>query len=293
MRKFILNSALFFGLLLVCNTVVYFFAKDVYHDDYNVVPDKNFNSFIFADSYGLALSDYGEDHNLFNFAAASDSYFDIKRKITYLIHNGYEINKVYIGVDNHSLSTNRERMNNLDRSVYYTTVKDFDNPFTYFKNRYLVYYGAIFRPSVRTLLRSYLFQEARSLVKLAPKKGIGDLDWPRLPEEIKQKEAESIVALQFGSKERSRLLSETLTDIIALSKEHGFELVGVKFPVTEAYLNAMNNANFVADELFASHGIPVLNYKRKYLDKNELFADPNHLNDKGGQRFIKNILREP
>lgn len=107
---------MFLSLLLICNTIVYLFAQDVYHESYNKVPDKSFDSFIFADSYGMALRDYGEEYNVYNFAMASDSYFDIKRKLSYLIRNDYQINTVYIGVDNHSLSTNREHMNNLDRS---------------------------------------------------------------------------------------------------------------------------------------------------------------------------------
>lgn len=83
-----------------------------------------------------------------------------------------------------------------------------------------------------------------------------------------------------------------MEEIIALSKEHQFELIGVKFPVSESYLKAMNNANYGADEVFVAHGIPVLNFKRKYIERDELFADSNHLNDKGAEQIIKIILNK-
>lgn len=292
MRKFILNGLLFLSLFLVCNTIVYLFAQDVYHESYNKVPYKSFDSFIFADSYGMALRDYGEEYNVYNFAMASDSYFDIKRKLSYLIRNDYQINTVYIGVDNHSLSTNREHMNNLDRSVYYSSSKDFSNPLTYFKERYLVYYVAIFRPSVRALFRSYLFQNAKSLLKRGSKVKENSFDWSSLAESQRKKEAEAIIEIQFLSQNRSEELKKVLEEIIALSKEHQFELIGVKFPVSESYLKAMNNANYGADEVFVAHGIPVLNFKRKYLERDELFADSNHLNDKGAEQIIKIILNK-
>lgn len=291
MRKFILNSVLFLSLFFLCNVIVFLFAQNIYHKDYNKVPDKSFNTFIFADSYGLPLGSYGEEFDVYNFAAASESYYDIKRKITYLIRNDYQINKIYIGVDNHCLSTNRERMNNLDRSVYFSNAEDFNNPFAYFKNRYLVYYASVFRPSVRALIRSYLFQNAKALFKKDTKTESNALAWSDYSKEKRKKEAEDIVAIQFESEKRSTSLEEALMAIIALSEMHGFELIGVKFPVTEAYSKALNKANFEADELFASHGLHVLNYKRRYLGISELFADPNHLNDNGGQEFIKTILK--
>lgn len=290
MKKFILNSLLFLSIFLVLNIVVYLFAQDVYHEGYNKLPDKTFRSFIFADSYAMPLKNYGEDYGVYNFSTPSDSYFDIKRKITYLIRNDYQIDSVYLAVDNHTLSLNRTQMNNMDRSVYYSTRKDFDNSFDYIKDRYIRYYGAIFRPSIRSLLRSYLFQKLRSTIKGESQIKSDKSDWSYLTESQRKAEAEALVELQFPSQNSSEELEKVLEEIIALSKAHNFELVGVKFPITASYLKAMNNANYGADELLAAHGISVLNFKRKYLNKHEYFADPNHLNDIGGETFTKVLL---
>ena len=290
MKKFILNSILFLGLILVCNTLVYLFAQDVYHESYNEVPDKSFRSFIFADSYGLAIGESGEDYGVYNFSAASESYFDIQRKISYLIRNNYQIDKVYLAVDNHTLSPNRKQMNNLDRSVCFSSKGDFDTTYDYLKNRYIRYYGAIFRPSIRALLRSYLFQKVRTFIKGEPEVEIDGSEWRHLTDAQRNSEAEAIVEIQFPSGDSSDKLEKTLEDIIGLSKEHGFELVGVKLPVSASYSKALNNANYGADKLFAAHGIPVLNFKRKYLERDDFFADPNHLNEIGGEVFTKLLL---
>lgn len=290
MKKFILNSLLFLSIFLVANTIVYFFAQDVYHEKYNELPDKSYQSFIFADSYGLGLGSYVEGYGVYNFSDASDSYFDIKRKINYLIRNNYQIDSVYVGVDNHTLSPNRKQMNNMDRSVYYSSKEDFDNSFDYIKDRYIRYYGAIFRPSIRSLLRSYLFQKLRVFVKGESEVQSDSSDWSRLTENQRKAEAEAIIEIQFPSENRSEKLEKVLEDIIALSKEYGFELVGVKLPVSASYLKAMDNANYGADKVFAAHSIPVLNFKRKYLDRDDFFADPNHLNDIGGETFTRVLL---
>lgn len=290
MKKFILNSILFLSVFLVCNTMVYFFAKDVYHEEYNKLPDKSFQSFIYADSYAMPLEDYGEEYGVYNFSTPSDSYFDIERKITYLIRNNYQINSVYLAVDNHTLSLNRKQMNNMDRSVYYSTKEDFDNSFDYIKDRYIRYYGAIFRPSIRSLLRSYLFQKTKAFIKGESEVKSDSFEWSHLTDAQRKAEAEAIIEIQFPSEDRSEKLEKILEEIIALSKEHGFQLIGVKFPVSESYLKAMGNANYGADEVFATHGIPVLNFKRKYLDRDDFFDDPNHLNDIGGETFTKVLL---
>lgn len=290
MRKFLLNTVLFLSIFLVCNTVVYFFAQDFYHEEYNKVPEKRFSTFIFADSYGLPLSEYSEDYDVYNFAAASDSYFDIKRKLTYLIRNNYKIDKVYIGVDSHSLSPNREQMNNLDRSVCYATKEDFDNSFDYFKDRYVRYYGAIFRPSVRTILRSYLFQNIPTILNNNQSNEAEKKNWSQLSNKEKNAQAEDLVEIQFPSDTKSETLEQTLKEIIALSKAYDFELVGVKFPLTESYTEAVDNASFGANRVFADYGLQVLDYRRMYLGKNEYFADPNHLNDTGGEIFTEILL---
>lgn len=291
MKKFISNSLFFLSLLLLCNTIVYIAANNMYHAEYDKVPDKDFHSFLFADSYGLPLGDHTEDYDVYNFSAASDSYFDIKRKINYLIREKYTIDKVYITVDDHTLSPYRERINNKDRSIIYSSNIDFSSYSEYIKERYIKHYAVLFSPTVRSVLRLYVMEKVEAILTNTGNPKAVIFDWESLTESERNKQAKSIKDYHFPPEGKSQTLQNTLEEIIVLGQEHGFEIIGLKYPLTDSYSRVISDLNFGADKLLASYQITVLDYSKMYIEEDKYFADPNHLNEIGGELFARYLLK--
>lgn len=287
MRKFIFNLFIFLSLVLVFNIIVFVFANDNYYKGYKDFPDKKFHSFVIADSHGLWIDKYAEKYNVYNFSASSDSYFDMKRKINYLIDNNYKIDKIYLTVDDHTLSSYREKYNNADKSIVYTSKIDYN----YLKEKYLKYYFPIFQVKVNPLLKIYLENKTEKVLKIQDEKS-NDVIWNNLPNKEKLLRAEERVSGQFPSMVPSEKLKNTLQEIITLCKAHHIELIGLKFPVTGSYLKALNEKKYNADDIFISKGLKVLDYQSLYAEKDEVFSDQDHLNFKGGKEFVKILFEK-
>ena len=95
MKRFYYNIFIFFTLILLFNSILFLFAKSKYYIGYEKRPAKRFSAFILSDSHGLPIGDFSEKYNVFNFSAGSDSYFDMKRKISYLLENGYIVDTIF------------------------------------------------------------------------------------------------------------------------------------------------------------------------------------------------------
>ena len=127
MRKFIIKTIYFSFILIIINVILNHYGNNIYLNNYKNYSSK-FNSFLLADSHGLPLKNYTEKNGVYNFSAGSDSYFDMKRKINFLLTQT-KVDTIYITVDDHTLSPYREKTNNLDRSIYFSTINDYSNVF--------------------------------------------------------------------------------------------------------------------------------------------------------------------
>ena len=286
MKKFVLNICKIMIIILLFNGVVYWFAQKHYFQEYEVVPSKSFSSFIFADSHGLGISNFSEDFQVYNFSAASDSYFDIKRKIIFLLENEYSLDTIYLSVDDHTLSPYRDLINNKDRSTFYTSKNDLDSHFNFFKEKYVKNYVPILQPKIRALLKSYLETQIKNSFHLDAD-ATEELLWYELPEEEKIKMSESRMKSQFTSETGSEKLKNELIDIIQLCQIHNIELIGVKFPLSKVYLETIGTQNYHADQVFETHQLKVFDGKEMFIENETYFMNQDHLNALGGQIFTQ------
>lgn len=286
MKKFISNLFIFFIIVFLFNVVVFEFANDNYYKGYKEVPSKKFHSLLMADSHGLPLNKLLEKHNTYNFSASSESYLDIKRKILYLIENKYEITRIYITVDRYSLSPYRDTSNNEDKSIIFSTGNNFHD----LKERFLKYYFPIFQPKINPVLKMYLKARLKGVLIKDINKKTTKL-WSKLPESEQIKWSEVRVRGQFSSKNKSLNLEKTLLEIINLCKTNGIELIGIKFPVSHTYLKIVGHRNYGADQLFISNGLKVIDSESIFINNDEYFGDQDHLNKKGGEAFVKELLK--
>ncbi|WP_233878225.1 hypothetical protein [Dyadobacter sp. CY323] len=247
------------------------------------MPEKRFHSFVFSDSHGLPLAKYPEEYNVYNFSAGSESYFDIERKLLYLIENKYQIDTVYVNVDDHMLSRYRDNNNNTDRSVFYLTKNNTDT-FTYIQSKYITYYFVILQPKIRTIFRRFLL---RSVASIIHPELVKEEDWSTLSAEQRVVKSEDRKNYQFSGQKSSERLKISLENIISLSKEHNITLLGVKFPLAASYMDVLGDANFGADKVLSDSGIRILDHKTAFADQDGYFSNQDHLNKQGGKVFSK------
>lgn len=276
MNKFIRHSVYFFLILLTLNSILYFIGKELYFGHYaeNSLVHK---AYLLSDSHGQAVKDFAEKYGVHNFSYGGDSYEDMYRKTLYLIRNA-EVNTIFISVDEHSLTSYRERKNNLDRSVIFCEPEDLGF-YEYFKQRYLKYYIPLFRPEIAEVIKIYKAPSKRKPVL-----------WADRSTEDKMNRAVKRVAVNFPDKEQSDRLKQSLFKIIDLCRENNIELIGIKFPLAKEYLEAARSKTGEADELLMMKGFKVLDCTDLYIDRPEFFADQDHLNDEGAKDLVEKIF---
>ncbi len=289
MKTFLYKTAKIFFIFLLFNTVLFFFSRINYYEGYKKYPDKNFKTFIFSDSHGIPIGTLSEKYNVFNFSAKSDSYFDMKRKILYLLANGFNIDTVFITVDDYTLSPYREKVNNFDKSSIYSLPFEYENYYTYIKGKYLNYYLPIFQPKVTALFKSYLKAKLKDIYQ--PNNTSLKMElWCDYSEDERALKAEKRIKSQFPIKNKSKKLENTLLEIIHLCQLNEIELIGIKFPVSSSYVDVLKSKSYGADKIFTTNGLRVEDYKEIFLFYPAYFSDQDHLNSRGGEIFAARLL---
>lgn len=286
MKLFIWKFSLLILVILFFNLLVFLFSYKYYFKPYVKIPNKSFQSFIFSDSHGLPLNPFSEDFGVYNFSYGSDSYYDILRKLKYLVNSGYQIENVYVSLDSHTLSFYRENLNNLDRSSFFLPHELVSEKLIYFQKFYLKYYFPIVQPNVRKLLKAYFLEIFKPDFKNLKK-------WEDLEESDKIRISTSRVNGQFPSQKSSLELENALIEIIHLSKESKFNLIGVKFPLSNSYLSHLGIKDYGAKAIFLKFGIPVLDYSDVFIENDHYFKDSDHLNSDGGELFATMLFNSP
>jgi hypothetical protein len=263
-------------ILLTLNIILFFIGKELYFGHYaDHLPEQK--ACLLSDSHGQAVKDFAEKYGVHNFSYGSDSYQDMYRKTLYLIRNS-QPEAIFISVDEHSLTSYRERKNNLDRSVIYCEPEDLGY-YEYFKQEYLKHYIALFRPEIAEVIKIYKFPSDKKPVL-----------WASRSAEDRINRAVKRVAVNFPDEEQSERLKQSLQDIIDLCKKNNIELIGIKFPLSKEYLEAAEGYTGDADELLMINGYEVLDCTELYIDRPEFFADQDHLNDEGAKDLVEKIF---
>jgi hypothetical protein len=281
MKKFIVNVVLFGLLLLLINVVFYLVAYNRYYKDYEQY-DLNYDSYLFADSHGTPIGNQLEKYGIYNFSAASDSYFDMLIKIKYLIKHT-NIERIFITVDDHTLSPYRENANNLERSSYFIISEDYSNVLKGIGiklDKFLV----LLNPGIRGIVRSY-FQSMVLTTKVSK-------NWNLLTPEEQNISAQSRFIEQFNYENKSEQLTETLIRIIELCKENNIEIIGIQFPLSEVYFAKIGDKSFGANAIFMKNQLKVYDYRELFFKHDDFFMNQDHLNEIGSKEFVKSYLTE-
>ncbi|MAM28979.1 MAG: hypothetical protein CMC13_08130 [Flavobacteriaceae bacterium] len=282
MNKFLQNTIIFFGILAIINAYFFYIVYENYFVQYERI-DKNYTTYLLSDSHGLPIAKYSEKYDFYNFSAASDSYVDMRRKLQYLIDNS-KIQRLILTVDEHNLSQYRNYSNNIDRSNYFATVDDYNSIFDYITGQYIERYIPLINPKSRDIIKIY-FQPRRTA------SGPTVL-WNEFDANEKEAFTQQRIDKQFTNSGRSQLQLEALREIINICNQNNIELIGLKYPLTKEYLNGIKDSSFRADSILISKKIKVCDFSTLYENQDSLFANQDHLNERGGQLFTEVLFEK-
>lgn len=290
MNRFLIRVGVFVVVLLIVNGLGFALVYSIYLKEYQPKKERvrSFDAFLFADSHGLALGRETEKFGLFNFSSASDTYGDVFRKLKYLISMGKIPRLVVLTVDDHTLSPYRDRVNNFDRSIAYAdfTSSYFSNSSRYAIEKYLRYYCPLLNPKDRDLIRLYVKSQFKKWRTHQP--GPTIQNWEKTTN--KKEESRLRAAWQFPSGIPSKDQKNHLLNILELCRIHRIQVIGIKFPLTLDYQEAIAGKNYKADSLILKRGYPIVNYSNvKWPDS--IFENQDHLNTQGGKKLIE-LLQE-
>ncbi|MGW8121958.1 hypothetical protein ACV07N_04800 [Roseivirga echinicomitans] len=284
MRRFLLNGFGLFAILLIGNFILFKVVYQVYLEEYEKV-ETTYSTYILSDSHGVPLQQLRDQSEVYNFSAASDSYIDMERKLSFLISNT-KVKRILITVDDHTLSPYREDGNNTDRSAFFAETNDFYNQYDFLKEKYLRYYIVFFNAKYQSLLKSYfsskIFKGSKEVVK--------EPEWSDLTEVEREDMSSERFNSQFNDSHTSDILKKSLNRIILICESNDIELIGIKYPITESYSQLMGDKTYNAEEVFLEHGLQVLDFKNIYYERNDFFENQDHLNNEGGSVFFQHLV---
>lgn len=294
MKKFLLNVGLFITLLTLINAYVYNLVEKTYYndDDYNKI-DLSYNNFILSDSHGVPIRDNTENDNIYNFSYVTESYYDMRRKLSYIIENT-KVETVFITVNDHSISKYRDISNNLDKSISFADISDYSSYWSYFKEKFMMRYITLFNPKVRSLVKvhiSNLLQKNGNDKEINQNKN--NKEWSEYSHDKKWDRVENRFETQFPVYEPSIRLINELIKIINISKQNSIRLIGIKYPLSNEYIELLDNKDidFSAAQILQESGFEVYDFTNYYAKKQHYFANEDHLNELGGVALAKEFVR--
>jgi len=287
MKKFIRNILLFFCIFLLLNFLLYPLRKKFYLEGYNKAPI-NFHSYLLADSHGEVLKQYTQQFGVYNFSYPGDSYEDLERKLNYLLSHS-DVDSIFLSADDHMLSSYRGEYNNLDRSVVYSSPKDFPNEFEYIKSRYIEYQLPLLHPRSAILTQHYLLDKLYLLYAPPPRPVIAN-SFKDYSADLRKKMAIERIMGQFVQDYPSKKLENVLHRMIERCRLKKIVLVGIKFPLSAEYLAELPAISNTAAELMTNAGIEVWDFSNLYPDKTENFENPDHVNPAFAQGLTDTIF---
>jgi hypothetical protein len=288
LKRFIRDASIFIAGLLVMNALVFLVVDPLGRDDGYLarVEDAPAGSrgIVLADSHGTRLDDEAlRAAGIANMSAGSDSYGDMLNKLVYAAER-YPLKLVVVTADGHCMSKYREFTNNGEKSALLVGGSGLKAA----ARRYF----PIVDPKRRDLFKGSLSASVGRLVsrRKAAEVAAPSLQWKDKPNrrELSMRRA----GTQFTFSEPSKVLRGTLLEIAAFCEARGIALVGLKYPLSGDYLDAIGGKDYGAAETLDEAGVPVLDHETLYRSRDELFEDQDHLNQEGGAAFTRLLIDE-
>lgn len=296
MKRFTANLLLFLTCGILINYITYIFiAKPVLYNDYYPSSHElnTYKCFLLSDSHGNAIGKKDLSKiGIYNFSFNSDSYTDMILKLNFLINNA-KSKTIFITVDDHTLSPYRKQMNNRPRSIRFCNKSLYKQLYggwyiNYIFEKYINPYFPLLNTNNSKLFYSFII----SFIKNDNKKKKAKRQFSDLTPERKIKDSRKRMEYQFPKNANSTISKEEIKQIVLLCKRNAITLLGIKFPITKDYIEALGEKSYNADVFLKKRGVKVFDFKNIFTNKDYLFSDVDHLNQIGSKQFTLQLTKK-
>ncbi|MDH5682010.1 MAG: hypothetical protein OEZ36_10510 [Spirochaetota bacterium] len=316
MKKISYSIIFIFGLIGINAILSYLYIDIIMSKSRLMVSDKRFKNYdkqidmlLLGDSHiNTGINPKHLAIPSFNWAHQGTSYLQNYYKLKYYIEKKLKNKpkKVLIQFDLQSF-----RRAGIDRNdFYWVKYVDYfqvskDRPFgsrykiwiKYLKGRFIPYAG-----EKDTLFQWKTLRKRNYRINKWGFKSRGGQDFSKLPNRKRLKMAKKRVGKSLV-KEKKQLIKPIAVKyfslFLSLCEKHNIHVILLKSPLSKEYLQeAMKYVSIKdfytsLDAIIKKHKhVTVLDYQTAYINRNELFADQDHLNEKGSRILTKKINEE-
>lgn len=230
---------------------------------------------------------------MYNFAQAGDSAREMLIKLRYALMASPGIQTVLLSVDDHLLSDYRSDNSNQKAIAYYCDREIYKA--VYKKEPEISVLSDVYRkfpllsPDIYVFCRhriTYLIEKAFSRQPEGT-----DTEWAGLDGDTRQRKADHRVINHFMNK-ISPDLEAVLSEIVGLCRERGIKVIGVRYPLSEAYRRAAAKYDLLPRRQFVSAliGSDVIDMMDMLGD--EFFLDTDHVNEEGAAKVVERLNKQ-
>jgi len=284
MKKLFAKLFIFSLPLIGLNLYFYTLINDIYITDYQV-HKPNFRKYLLADSHGRPLDNFLEKYGVYNFSGAGDAYSDMLRKLRYLIRNT-QIDTLIITVDHHNISTYRTKKNNKEASHSFSDYADYSSYFFAIKEKVFRHYIVFLNIKSRTILREHILSTIKGLLSKEKKSA---KDWKDLNATESKALIDKRIEELFLYEKYAEILVADLQEIVKICKQNNIFLIGIKFPVPQAFKVVSAQYTYAADTVLTAQRFPVYDFSDIFATQDSLFYDQDHLKKDGGAQFADTL----
>lgn len=308
MKGFIRNTLKFLLFLLVIHLAASFlFNEIVYTNSYIVRKDNDFKQkmkdtevLILGDSHPEAaiMPERMESAKVYNFASSGESYIQTYYKLRKIIDKMPQLRIVVLPFDPHSFSPKREtRFTNYR---YWSQYIDFFGSADLYRKRelqeeWLIREVVPYFNGKEKIIQSIKSHLENGLTPIEDGYRPHTADFSYLDKKERKARAENMIKYQIGnSKPVSGILWRYFNMTIQLAKNKGIEVIIVSYPLTDEYLQSVNERPNIKITNYPDPpgSLVYFDYSGFFKGKTNLFHDPNHLNNKGAKIFTQELEKK-
>ncbi|RDY57597.1 hypothetical protein [Flagellimonas nanhaiensis] len=278
----------FILLNLICYTTSNFYAQEEkYQSRIELFLSSKNKSIFLGDSHSETIRHLNEDNHIGNLAFGADGIKEMYVKSLIVTDFNPDIQYAFISTEpqlfNNSISSNSSFLN-----PYLLRVKDSLDIYEKSKLNLFVERVPLFNDNYLKFFLNKTLTDIRNFGKQSKKE-----NWEELPESKKK-----TIATKTGKIDHNNILSNSndtvvFREMVKLYKSKNIKVIGVRFPVYPEYIeqcepNDLKNVNDFIESLDLD-----FNLDYSYTIKNPmLFADEDHLNEKGVVELARYIHRD-
>ncbi|QHI70183.1 hypothetical protein [Tichowtungia aerotolerans] len=295
MRQFIIKIFVFMGILVVALLPLSLLFNRIASRNYmaavQVLKQSRPIVLILGDSHPLAMKKEHLPPHVFNFSYGSDNLTDMYTKLQFFIDQYGAPEMVVLECDRHIFSTYRSVLNNNERSLFYMNFGVYReiygfHPLKYFVRRH------VFRWFPMANMKNLQFAKKAAISRVekfvSHKEERAQPPWSTVSVEDRVGRVEQRLELQFSSPYDS-VLVQRFFDIVTLCKDLNIRILGVRYPVTPEYDQALNKMDLQRiEQVFLDNEVDYLDFSASFSDP-LLFQNEDHISEKGSLKLCREL----